>query len=213
MSRDLQPTFAASLNDPVLSVFYAMEFFFNTQTLRFWSGLGDIELDGNIYTGSGSMIAISSLEETLDVAARGATLTLSGLPSDLLSLAIQEPYQGRKCNIYFGALSLGSDGPNLTTEVNDFLTTETGQQIIASLTSGDENSLTLVFSGYMDKMNIQEGPDSSTIAVYVESRLIDLRRPRTRRYTTESQKDKFPFDLGFDFVEDLQRKKFTWGRG
>ena len=65
----------------------------------------------------------------------------------------------------------------------------------------------------MDKMNIEEGPESSAIAVYVESRLIDLKRARTRRYTTESQKARFPQDLGFDFVEDLQQKKFTWGRG
>lgn len=212
MSRDLQPSFAASLTDTVLRVFYAMEFFFDTQTLRFWSGLGDITLNGNVYTGSGSMIAISSLEETLDVAARGATLTLSGLPPELLSLAIQEPYQGRKCNIYFGALAQGSDAPNITTEDGDFLTTQAGQRLLANLSAEDKDALTLVFSGYMDKMNIEEGPDSSIIAVYAESRLIDLRRPRTTRYTSESQKAKFPLDLGFDFVEDLQAKKFTWGR-
>jgi hypothetical protein len=212
MSRDLQPSFEASLTDTVLRVFYAMEFFFDTQTLRFWSGLGDITLNGNVYTGSGSMIAISSLEETLDVAARGATLTLSGLPPDLLSLAIQEPYQGRKCNIYFGALAQGSDAQNITTEDGDFLTTQAGQRLLATLSAEDKDALTLVFSGYMDKMNIEEGPDSSIIAVYAESRLIDLRRPRTTRYTSESQKAKFPLDLGFDFVEDLQAKKFTWGR-
>lgn len=213
MTRELQPSFAASLDQPTINVFYAMEFFFDTQTLRFWSGLGEITLDGNVYVGSGSMIAISSVDETLDVSARGATLTLSGLPSDLLSLAIQEPYQGRKCNIYFGALSQGANSSNITTEGGDFLTTQAGQRLLATLSVEGKDALSLIFSGYMDKMNIEEGPESSVIAVYVESRLIDLKRPRTTRYTTESQKARFPNDLGFDFVEDLQQKKFTWGRG
>ena len=213
MTSELQPSFIASLDQPTLNVFYAMEFFFDTQTLRFWSGLGEITLDGNVYVGSGSMIAISSVDETLDVSARGATLTLSGLPSDLLSLAIQEPYQGRKCNIYFGGLNVDIFPANLATEAGDFITTEAGILIDATLPDTDAGTLSLIFSGYMDKMNIEEGPEASVIAVYVESRLIDLKRPRTTRYTTESQKARFPSDLGFDFVEDLQQKKFTWGRG
>jgi hypothetical protein len=35
---------------------------------------------------------------------RGATLTMSGIPSELLSLALSEPYQGRVCKIYFGVM-------------------------------------------------------------------------------------------------------------
>jgi hypothetical protein len=61
-------------------------------------------------------------------------------------------------------------------------------------------------------MKIDEGAESSAISVYVESRLIDLQRPRERRYTSESQKSRFPNDRGFEFVEDLQAKKFQWGR-
>jgi hypothetical protein len=41
--------------------------------------------------------------------AKGATLTMSGIPSSFLSLALQEPYQGRECRIYFGITSSPSD--------------------------------------------------------------------------------------------------------
>ena len=64
----------------------------------------------------------------------------------------------------------------------------------------------------MDQMTIAEGPETSTIALSVESRLIDLERIRTRRYTSEDQKRRFPGDLGLDFVNSIQDKELFWGR-
>ena len=208
MSRDINPNFVSALSLPEVSVFYAIELFFDTATLRFWSGLGEITFNGDVYTGSGAMIQISSVDETIDVSARGATLTLSGLPSELLSLAIQEPYQGRKCNIYYGALD--ANKTLMLTEDGENLVTESGRRI--DLSFGEASAMAQIFSGYMDRMDIDESGETSTIGLYVESRLIDLKRARIKRYTSENQKAKFPNDKGFDFVEDLQQKKFTWGR-
>jgi len=75
-----------------------------------------------------------------------------------------------------------------------------------------ETGLTQIFSGYMDEMNIEEAPETSTIELKVENKLIDLERARTRRYTNAYQKSVYPGDLGLDFVEDLQDKKVVWGR-
>jgi hypothetical protein len=209
MSRDIPVGFSDAVEAPTVDVFFAIELFFDTSTLRFWSGLGEVTLDWETYVGSGQMIQISSVDETLDVSAKGATLTLSGLPSDLLSLAIQEPYQGRKCKIYFGIKDNASQF--LQQENDDYILTETGAYIDTNPAS-PVNVMAEIFSGYIDQMNIDEGAESSSIAVYVESRLIDLQRPRERRYTSESQKSRFPNDRGFEFVEDLQAKKFQWGR-
>lgn len=208
MSRDIPVGFSDAVEAPTVDVFFAIELFFDTSTLRFWSGLGEVELNEKKYVGSGQMIQISSVDETLDVSAKGATLTLSGLPSDLLSLAIREPYQGRKCKIYFGIKDNASQF--LQQENDDYILTETGAYIDTSIPP--VNVMAEIFSGYIDQMNIDEGAESSSIAVYVESRLIDLQRSRERRYTSESQKSRFPNDRGFEFVEDLQAKKFQWGR-
>jgi hypothetical protein len=195
MSRDIPTGFSAAVEASTVEVFFAVELMFDvTQQnpsgpLRFWSGLGEVELDGDTYVGSGQMLQVSSVDESLDVTAKGATLTLSGLPSDLLSLALSEPYQGRKCKIYVGM-----------------------RDASANPMPSESSVMAEVFSGYLDQMNIDEGGETSTIALYVESRLIDLHRPRERRYTSESQKSRFPSDKGFDFVEDLQDKKFQWGR-
>jgi hypothetical protein len=64
----------------------------------------------------------------------------------------------------------------------------------------------------MDQMNIDDGPETSTIELKVENRLIDLERARVARYTSGYQKSVYPNDSGLDFIEDLQDKQIPWGR-
>ena len=64
----------------------------------------------------------------------------------------------------------------------------------------------------MDQMNIAESPDTSSIELLVENKLIDLERARVARFTSGYQKSIYPGDLGLDFVEDLQNKTVSWGR-
>jgi len=61
-------------------------------------------------------------------------------------------------------------------------------------------------------MNIVDGPETSTIELLVENKLIDLERARIARYTSGYQKSVYPGDLGLDFVESLQDKDIVWGR-
>lgn len=214
MSRDLPTELATELSSAEITPFFAVELMFDVTeenpsgALRFWSGLGEQTINNNNYVGSGNMLSISTIDETSEIAAKGATLTLSGIPSELISLALSEPYQGRKCKIYFGALD--ARGEFLLLEDGSFLLNEDGSAF--SVAPDTENVMAEIFTGYIDQMNIDEGPETATIAVGVESRLIDLQRPRVRRYTHESQKSRFPNDLGFQFVNDLQDKKFAWGR-
>jgi hypothetical protein len=68
-----------------------------------------------------------------------------------------------------------------------------------------------MFSGYMDQMNIEEGPQTSTIELTVENKLINLERARVARFTSGYQKSKFAGDKGLDFVESMQDKTVSWG--
>ena len=181
MSRDLTSTTLAALDDDVVHPFFAVELQFDSNTVRTWTGQGTLTLgDGTEWIGSGQLLNISSIEETQEMSVRGATLTMSGIPSGLLSLALSEPYQGRVCKIYFGVM---------------------GEQIFNEL-----------FSGYMDQMNIEDGAESATIEMKVESKLVDLERARVARFTSGYQKSVYAGDLGLDFIEDLQDKDIVWGR-
>lgn len=182
-SRDIETVLNGALTNAEISVLFAVELQFEEGTLRLWTGAGTATIDGNSYTGVGELMSISSVDETTEIAARGASLILSGVPSDILALALTSPYQGRVANIYFGV----HDG-----------TTYSG--------------LTEIFSGYMDEMNIDEGPETSTIELMIENKLIELERPRVRRYTSSFQKSIYPTDKGFDLVETIQDREVSWGQ-
>lgn len=205
-TRDLSSGVTQSLEDDVIYPFYAVELQFDgDQTLRLWTGVGSLVFEGETWVGTGTLLNVTAIEETSEIAVRGATLTLSGVPSEVLSLALSEPYQGRVCNIYFGLFQKGQ----LLLESSSYILLQDGSKI---LLEDQSTSLTEIFSGYMDQMNISEGSDGSTIQLQVENKLIDLEKPRVARYTSAYQKSKFPDDRGLEFVEDLQDKELFWGR-
>lgn len=118
MSRIMSSGLFNALTADTIKPYFAVEFLFDTNTvsfngesievgpLRLWSGIGERTINNNTYTGSGDLLNIQGLDEVGDLSARNATLTLSGIPSSLLSLALKEPYQRRNCNIYVGEQSV-----------------------------------------------------------------------------------------------------------
>ena len=102
MSRTVPADLLTSLSQSEVHPFYAVEMDFDTAPLRFWTGYGDKTIFTNTYTGTGNLLSISGLEEANDLSAKGVTLQLSGVPTEIVSLALQEPYQRRDCKIYFG---------------------------------------------------------------------------------------------------------------
>lgn len=180
MTRSLAAGFQTALNSSHIDIFYAVEMLFDSGALRVWTGIGNKTINGQVYTGTGSLLNIEGLDEASDMGAKSATITLAGVDSTLVSLALQEPYQGRTCRIYLGV-------------------------------SGVATAAT-VFSGSMDVMTIQDSGESSVISLSVESRLARLDRPIVFRYTSASQKARYPGDTGFDWVAKLADKSISWGR-
>lgn len=157
---------------------------FTSGTVALWSGIGEITHEGQVYTGAGKLMGISSIKETQNLEAVGVSVTLSGLPSDLISIALNENYRGRSVIIYMGAIS----------------------------TTGVLYTIQL-FGGTMDVMELSTDGQTASISVQCESDLIRLREPVNKFYTPEDQKVNYPTDKGFDFVPALQDKEITWGQG
>tara|TARA_B110000908_G_scaffold141029_1_gene168474 strand:+ start:423 stop:1064 length:642 start_codon:yes stop_codon:yes gene_type:complete len=209
MSRDLIPDTIQSISQDVVRPFFAVELKFDGEnTLRMWTGQGTLILaDGTEWVGAGDLLNISTIEETSEMAVKGATVTLNGIPSNVISLALGQPYQGRVCNIYFGAFTV-SDG-SLLQEDSSYILLEDGSKIILQ---GSSNQFNEIFSGYMDQMNIQEESETSSVELTVENKLVDLERARVARFTSGYQKSLYENDHGFDFVESMQDKQVSWGR-
>jgi hypothetical protein len=128
MSRDIATIIANALDDAVLEPFFAIDLEFDSGTLRLWTGYGDRTLRGETYLGPGTLLQISNIEETAEIAASGASLTLSGIPSELLSLALSEPYQQRLCRIYFGLTLSADDMVEVFTSRMDQMTIDEGAE-------------------------------------------------------------------------------------
>ena len=76
----------------------------------------------------------------------------------------------------------------------------------------EPNASSTLFVGYIDTMDINEGAESSSITISLESKLLELERQRVLRYTSAVQKALYTGDMGFDFVDQLQGETFNWGR-
>ena len=175
-------TYPAGFDNDSMELFYAVELEFDSGTVRLWNGTYDATIEGETYTGAGSLLSISEVEETSEIAARGVSMSLSGLDTSLISTALQENYQNRNARVLFGTIS------------------------------GSTFTAYTLFRGRMDVMTISEGAETATITVTAENALIDLERARSLRYTSESQKALYPNDKGLDYVADLQDKEILWGR-
>lgn len=82
--------------------FYAVELLFDSGVVRLWTGYQDKTIGGETYVGAGNLLSIPSVEEVSDMSARSAEIVLSGISTQLVTLALQEPYQGRTARILFG---------------------------------------------------------------------------------------------------------------
>jgi hypothetical protein len=180
MARSIASGLLSALTAGSIKPFYAVEMLFDTAPVRFWTGHGDRTIEGETYIGAGSLLQIGDLEEIGDLSAKGATITISGLSDEMVSLALIEPYQRRACRIMLGVRG--------------------------------EDAVIEMFSGKMNVMTIEDGADSSTIALTLESRLVELGRAKPRRYNHESHIARYPNDNFFSYVADLQDRQVPWGR-
>ena len=186
MARSLEASFEAATLAALVRPIVLVELAFASGSVRVWTGLGDLTWNGATWVGTGTFMGISPIEETAEVRAAGVTLTLSGIPSSLIALALAEPYQGRPCAIHFGAL-----------DTNTYALIGTPFQI---------------FKGRMDVMTIEEGPETATISVSAESRLVDLERARERRYDHQDQQLVAPGDRFFEYVPSIVNAEIKWGQ-
>ena len=169
-----------------LKPFLAVSLDFQGDPVNAWVGTGTITFGGVDYFGLGNLIAVSPIEETQEIKATTCNVSLSGIPSDLISAALNNNYQGRAGNVFLGAL-------------------DSSRAVVADPY--------IIFGGQMDVLTIQENQDAHIINVQLESRLIALERAKTRKFTKEDQQIDFPDDLGFNILAKLRDKKIEWGGG
>lgn len=185
MSRALSGAVAAEVVKPVIAPRYFIEASFESGPINICTGARAIDWNGRTWTGLAYLLSLSPLTDTKAIEANGLTISLSGVPSELIALVYGEYCQGRPCTVWQGFVD---DNDNLILDP------------------------VRINRGRMDAISDEDSGDTATITVTVENGMRDLRQPSTRRYTDQDQNRLFPGDRGLEFVAGLQEKEIFWAR-
>jgi len=88
MARDLTAGVITQLQAASVEVGLLFEGEFASGWVRLWSGVGNLSWNGQTWSGVGTLLGISAIDETNEIRASGLTVSLSGIPSDLLAAAL-----------------------------------------------------------------------------------------------------------------------------
>lgn len=136
------------------------------------------------YIGIGQIGAISSVRVTPDIRPIPVTLSLSGIPNNILYEALNEDYYGNVVEVY--SCFTDDNGKPLTTPALDW-------------------------SGFIDTVDIQAGESSGDMTVTCESKFTFWDRANLRRYTDVDQQTEYAGDEFFEFLPQMMELELQWG--
>lgn len=149
--------------------------------LRLTTAGVDIDWNGDTYIGRRMIAAEAIRDQGGEV--QGLNLQLSGVPSEFLSLALQEQVQGRPVRIWMA---------------------------IADADDGSLLDVILSWAGTCDRMPIKQSGNTATITVTAEHRGIAFARPKGLRYTDGDQQRLFPGDKSLEFIPSQAQHQDVW---
>lgn len=183
MTRDLTAAVTTAIAADNVDFAFLFEGEFDSGTIRLFSGLGSMVHDGNTYTGAGNLISLGTITESADLRSGESIVTLSGIPSNLLSLALSEDYQGRAITVKM------------------VLFDSAGAEIADAIP---------LLVGQADQMKIDDNGETMTIALSVENETALFERAANRRYTQAELEADYSDDKGFEFVAGMEHIDIDW---
>jgi len=156
---------------------------FASGAVRVTSYIRDITWGGHTWTALGQLVGFEEIRETGTVYATGAVFTLNGVPSSLVTKALEAGYRRRRCSLYLAFLD----------------------------DSGAVIADPIEWRYLMDRMTIADNGTDARITVRAESRLVDLQRAREIRHTDQGQQAVFAGDRFFEYVPGLANREIVVG--
>lgn len=161
---------------------YAAEFQFPNETLRNWSGTGNIIIDGETYYGLGELGSIGSVENVGDANPATVEVTATGLPGTVFSSIMQSNIRGSN------------------TKVMKVLMTEMGTVFNhAPVVVGQVTEYSWSFN------------ETGTFTLQIADEFSLYERPLQKFYTENSWLSDHKGDHFWRFVAQLANKMLHWG--
>jgi hypothetical protein len=183
MTRFVSATNEAEFARDSLAPLLLVDLDFASGMVRAHTGQSDIVWNGNTYTGVAGFGGVDEVTEEAGVSTKPLRLRLAGIPNELISSAMLETYQGRPVVLYMAAVNV-----------------ETGTFVDTPET---------LWSGIMDVMTVELGPETSVITLDCEDP--DYAQPLPRRYTQADHQRRFTGDRFFEFLPRIPQFRGQWG--
>jgi len=161
--------------------FYEMDF--GSGILRVTNALYDQSWNGYMWTGWGAIGARSILEESGGFSAPQVSLTLSGIPTEAVRIALGEQYRNRPARIWIAPL-----------DENDVPITDPAGPWLYR----------------MDAMPVTLG-ETASIALTLSTREESWDRASNERYSHQHQQSRFPGDRGLEYIDQQSQGETVWG--
>jgi hypothetical protein len=150
--------------------------------VRLCTGAVSIAYSGNTYTGAGTLGAVEAINDQVQ-STQNLQFTLSGVPLDVLAIALSESVRGTLCTMRLALLDPAThavlDAP-------------------------------VAFSGTLDTMGVRHGAESATVAVVAMHRGDTYRRPKPLRYTDGDQQLLHSGDTSMRYVISQSQVQDVW---
>lgn len=148
----------------------------------FWSGLGDLDHDGNVYRGFGSLVSISAVQSSTDVEVVEVRFVLSGVDADLLA-GLDDSVKGRSAHLYEALL-------------------DDNYRVIER---------TLLVESTLDYQVYAVGADGkATIALVAHAGMYQLLNRSGAKWSPQEARAIYPDETGFDEIHLQEDQPETW---
>lgn len=184
MSRDFDPDLLDAVTSERIRPIFFFEGEFKSSYIRLSTGLGDFSWDSKTWNGNGWLQGIGGLGGSIDIKATNLEITLAGVPSSVVALALNESAQNKLGKLWFGLLD---DDEALIGEPY------------------------LFFLGKLDTAEIQDSAQDSSVVFTYETELVELEKAEEQRFTDVYQKSIYADDRGLEYIEKLADWDGFWG--
>jgi hypothetical protein len=154
----------------------------------YWlNGTGDVEVDGQTWTGAAHMVAVSAVSAGTGDAADDLSFTMSGVSTELVAKVREAgSIRGRRVTIY-----------------GRFISATTGELL--------DDTWVIPTADILDRLSY-EAVDVSMrrITAHAETIWTERDQPANEFYSSVSQKAIYPDDDGFEFIPALQNATSEW---
>jgi hypothetical protein len=183
--RPLTNAFKTAIDGTVVLIGAIVELDYPDTPVRAWTGIGDLNWDGKVWSGIGDFGEISAIMEKAGAEAGQVKLAMSGVPTEARTRALQNTSASRAMRFWLAAFA---EDPG------------TGTWSVLP-------DPWKAFSGLTDVHKIHAG----AIEVTVETALARLKYPKIARYNHAEQQRHYPGDLGCEYGASVNEKPFYWG--